>query len=408
MKTKPQPIQTILLCLICFFFIIACGQEEMAPTDQQAKVFPNKLKATVVKKTHIPTYYEAVGTVKAKTSTTLSSKIPGHVNRITVVEGNAVANGDILIEIDDRGVQEKVKQAKAGYKGALKSLNEIEAAIDQAKAQKKQALSGLELAQTEFNRHQQLIKSQVISQQKFDQTKTQLEVSQAQLQAAQGGVLALQSKKDQVLASIEMAKAKVDEAQIMKSHTLIRAPFDGIIVNKHVDIGSLAVPGTPLLTIEQPHGFRLEVDVREEEFAGNVEVGRKVATQIDALGKTVIYGHVAEAVPTANALSRTFRVKIALPDIPGLKSGMYGKAMCSRGGRECILIPKSSLVQRGQLEQVFTVDKNSLARLRLVKTGKQVEDHIEVVAGIKIGDTVISNPPNDLIDRHQVDVEVSK
>jgi multidrug efflux pump subunit AcrA (membrane-fusion protein) len=113
-----------------------------------------------------------------------------------------------------------------------------------------------------------------------------------------------------------------------------------------------------------------------------------------------------EAAPSADPLSRTFRVKVSLPKNPGIKSGMYGKALCPREERQTLLIPQNALIKRGQLEQVFSVDESQTAHLRLIKTGKAFGDQLEILAGLLEGEVIIANPKPGLKDGSRVTVEI--
>ncbi len=397
-------IKTILL-FVSLHFIFACSHEEKY-VEPKIVEFTDQMKAVKVKKSIIPLYYEAVGSINAKTSTILASKVPGHIRLIKFEEGAYVKAGNLLIDIDDRDIQTKQNQAKASYDSAKRALDEIKIAIKQAKTQKSQAEANLHLAQTTFKRYQQLLKEKATSRQEFDTVKAKLTIAKAQSQSAVEGIAQLNSKMDQVKAGIEQAKSAVEEANVMQSYTKIHAPFDGVIIKKHIEIGGLAVPGTPLLTFENPDLFRLEVDVREKEFHDKVEIGCDVDVKVDALGDHFSKGKVAEVVPFANKMSRTFKVKIALPEMTGLKSGMYGRAICKRGEKEGILVNKSAVIRRGQLEQVFTVGKNNIAKLILVKTGNIYDDNIEILSGLEEGTVVIIDPKPNLKDQYKVSVEV--
>ena len=398
----------IAVFVVVIGLLTACGQDKNHSETKEQAVFPGALEEVVIKPATVPFYYEAVGTIRAKTRAALSSKISGQITRMNVDEGSRVKAGDVLLLIDDREVVEKLNQARAALASTEKSLDEIQAGINQAEAQKKKAEADLSLARTSYSRYEKLNAQKIISNQEFDTVKTQLDVAEAGLKAAGEGVVRLESKKEVLAMSLAKARSGVKEAEVLKSHAKLTAPFSGTIVKKYVDVGGFAVPGAPLLEIENPTGFRLEVDVTETEFANQVRLGREVAVQIDALGESPIKGTVVEVSPSADPLSRTFRVKIALPDLPGIKSGMYGKALCPREERQVILIPKTALIKRGQLEQVFTVDDGRTVHLRLIKTGKTFGDRLEVLAGLENGDTIIINPPPGLTDRSRVNVEIKK
>jgi multidrug efflux pump subunit AcrA (membrane-fusion protein) len=396
----------IIILFFTFGALFACGHNGSEKNNKKTPVFLGVLEGAVVKPATVPLYYEAVGTIRARTKAALSSRIAGQIKKITVEEGSRVKAGDLLLEIDDREVIEKLKQAMAALSSTEKSLDGIQAAINQAKAQQKQAEANFSMAQASYSRYENLSTEKIISNQEFDTIKTELRMAEAQLNVAQEGVSRHEFQKEELMMSLARAQSEVKEAEVFKSHARVKAPFAGTIVKKHVDAGGFATPGVPLLEIENPDGFRLEVDVRETEFANQVELGREVPVQIDALGESLIIGKVVEAAPSADPLSRTFRVKIALPEQAGIKSGMYGKALCPRDERQTILIPREALIKRGQLEQVFTVDDNHIAHLRLVKTGKIFNDRLEILVGLQNGETIITNPKPGLKDRSRVTVEI--
>jgi len=398
----------MMVFAVSFGLLFACGQDKDHTATKEQAVFPGVLKGVVIKPSSVPFYYEAVGTIRAKTRAALSSKISGQVTRMNVDEGSRVKAGDVLLLIDDREAVEKLNQARSALTSTEKSLDEIQAAINQAEAQEKKAEADYSLARKSYARYEELNDQKIISNQEFDTVKTQLDVAEAGLNAAREGVARLESQKEVLTISRAKAKSGVKEAEVLKSHARVTAPFAGTIVKKYVDAGGFAVPGAPLLEIENPKGFRLEVDVTETEFANQVKLGREVPVQIDSLGESPIKGTVVEVSPSADPLSRTFRVKIALPELPGIKSGMYGKALCPREERQVILIPKTALIKRGQLEQVFSVDDGRTVHLRLIKTGKAFGDRLEVLAGLQNGDTIIINPPPGLTDRSRVNVEIKQ
>ena len=405
---KSLKLFQMVVVAVSLGLLFACGQDKNHTETKEQAVLPGVLEGVVIKPSAVPFYYEAVGTIRAKTRAALSSKISGQITRLDVDEGSQVKAGDVLLLIDDREVVEKLNQARAELASTEKSLDEIQAGINQAEAQKKKAEADYSLARTSFARYEELNAQKIISNQEFDTVKTQLDVAEAGLKAAGEGVVRLESQKEVLTMSLAKARSGVKEAEVLKSHARVTAPFAGTIVKKYVDVGGFAVPGAPLLEIENPEGFRLEVDVTETEFANQVQLGREVAVQIDALGESPVKGTVVEVSPSADPLSRTFRVKIALPELSGIKSGMYGKALCPREERQVILIPQTALIKRGQLEQVFTVDDGRSVHLRLIKTGKTFGDRLEVLAGLENGDTIIINPPPGLADRARVNVEIKQ
>ena len=195
-------------------------------------------------------------------------------------------------------------------------------------------------------------------------------------------------------SALESARAAGDQASATESFTTITAPFDGIITEKLVEPGNMASPATPLLRLESARGFRLEVRLDESRLAG-VRNGDRVNVFLGS-GNAQVTGIVDEVSRTVDADTRAFLVKIALPDMPGLRSGQFGKARFRGETRRALIVPPSAIVRRGQLTSVFVVD-NGRARVRLVDLNES-----EVVAGLTGSEVVILSPAPGLTDGRTV------
>jgi len=125
-----------------------------------------------------------------------------------------------------------------------------------------------------------------------------------------------------------------------------------------------------------------------ESDVARLRVGQPATVAVDALGRTLA-GAIVEIVPAADAASRTFVVKVALPAAPGLRSGQYGRARFTVGEERRLTVPRAAVAERGQLEVVFIVDAGGVARLRLVKTGRVHDDRVEALAGLGEGERLV-------------------
>ena len=137
----------VIVLIFSLGAIFACGHNGNEQENKEPVVFEGVMNAIVIKPSTVPLYYEAVGTIRARTNAALSSKIAGQIKEITVKEGSSVEAGDLLLVIDDREVIEKLKQAKAALASTEKSLDGIQAAINQAEAHQKQAEANFSMAQ---------------------------------------------------------------------------------------------------------------------------------------------------------------------------------------------------------------------------------------------------------------------
>lgn len=228
-----------------------------------------------------------------------------------------------------------------------------------------------------MRRYQMLYDKKSVSPQEYDEVKTRLAAAKARRDAAHAG-------RAQAEAGVAAAKTAV-------GYTTIRAPFDGVVTTKLVDPGAMAAPGVPLLVVEDPSRFRLEVQVDESQI-GLVRLGASVPVLIDALGPQRISGKVVEIVPAADPSSRSFTVKIELPSKPAVRSGLFGRARFPRGERQAILVPQSAVVHRGQLDGVYVVGTNDLADLRYVTLGRLDGDEVEILSGLSGGERIVAEP----------------
>ena len=171
----------------------------------------------------------------------------------------------------------------------------------------------------------------------------------------------------------------------------IRAPFSGVVSEKKADAGTLASPGMPIFTLEDTRSFRLEVTVDESDIH-LVHVGQGAPVAIDAMGDIRLPGKIVQILPAADAASHSFLVKVELPAEAHLHSGFFGRARFPRGEASALLIPRTSLVERGQLQGVYVLDANEIAGLRYVTLGRTSGEHVEVLSGLQAGEKLVAAP----------------
>jgi len=138
--------------------------------------------------------------------------------------------------------------------------------------------------------------------------------------------------------------------------------------------------------------------VLPERHIQTVKTGLPVKVTIPAMGSQEIMGEVGRIVPSADARSRSFQVKVAMPPKLDLKSGMFARVAIPLGGSGMLLIPKTAIVRQGQLDGIYKVDENRIAHFRLVRTGKTFGDRMEIVSGLKADERYISSIPLEMKD----------
>jgi len=364
----------------------SCGSEPPRRAAQP-QTPPVAVHTAAVSTADWPASYEATGTVRARTTATISSKVAGYVQQVSVQVGDHVREGQPLITLDARDLDVSLRRAEAGRAEVDSAIPELENAMAAAKA-------NLDLAQATFKRMEELAAKKSISNQEIDEAS-------ARLKAAQANYEMTRSRRTQLSSKMAGVDEEVRAAGIMRDYAKLAAPFSGVVITKTVEPGNLATPGAPLLTIEQDGLYRLEASVDESKLA-SVRVGQAVEAVIDASGRK-LNARVSEIVPSVDSASRTYIVKLDLPATPQLRTGMFGRAIFPLGMEKVVAIPAAALMERGQLQSVFVVD-DGVAHARLVTTGRRARDAAEVLSGLNAGERIVSPLPPGLQDGARVEV----
>ena len=346
MKKIPAYTNYMLAIILFITFFISCSDKIDPGTTEKKAGTVIKASIKVAKLTHQPFLYEAVGTISARTASTISSKLMGVVQAVHVREGDLVKKGDLLVTIDQRQVAAQLAKAQAAA----------------------------EVAAKEYNRYKKLLETQSASQQEFDRAEAKYRQTQAAVAAAQVG------SKD----------------------ARVRAPYGGRVVAKMINSGDLASPGTPFLILEQEGLYCTDL-VLPERHIQSVRVGNSVKVVVPAMNNRDFDGEVGRIVPMADARSRSFQVKVSMPEGADYKSGMFARVSIPVGGTRMLLILRSAVVARGQLNGVFIVDEAGVARFRLVRIGKTVAQQVEIVSGLTDGQSYVSVVPIGLKDGDKVE-----
>ena len=304
------------------------------------------VSTVLVEEVTVPVVSEAVGTVRSRRSTRVSPRIMGTLLEVTVAVGDRVEEGKLLARIDDREVRARVAAMKAG-------LSQAEARYAQAAAAHRRYTDLYARSAT---------------------TKEQLESVTGDYEIAK--------------AAVEGAKEAVNSAEIVVGYTEIHAQLGGVVSEKLAEPGDLALPGKPILVIQDPADLRLEADVREY-LIPHLPVGAPVTV---AFGKPIDRSYetkVEERAPEADPGTRTFRVKAPIPTDSAARPGNFGRLLFQTGEATALLVPAAVVRRIGQLETVKVVDGDRIVT-RHVRTGKAHGDRVEVLSGLSQGEKVVS------------------
>ena len=301
------------------------------------------LKIQTVKAEEMVATAKFAGTVVAQDSARISTRIAGFVEKILVDTGDKVTKGQLLMVIDPKDLIAQRESLK----------HQIEATKAQAWAAKRT--------------YERLLALKEVG----GVTEQQLDMAKAQYEALENAVKSL-------ISALKAIENNLRYAQI-------KAPFDGVVAMRPVNKGDFVGPGSLLLVIDKPPYDA--VVYLPERFFGKIKVGQTL--KVDVNGKTV-EGKVKTVAPAVDPMSRSFMVKVALPEGCKLGSGksVYVEVPEAKK-KKVILIPKSAIFRWGDFTAVYVVDDNGILHLRFVRLGLSYGDKVEVLAGLKEGEKIV-------------------
>jgi RND family efflux transporter MFP subunit len=369
------------LALAAGLAIPACsGHSETSAPDAGA---PTGVKVATVSMNDVAEIFEAGGVVQARTTATLTARILAPIRQVRVAPGDRVRAGQVLILLDSADLGAQARSARAAASAADQDIAAM--AADQQAAD-----AALVLARAAHARIEGLHARRSATAQELDEATAALRRAEAQ-------AIGTAARARGAGSGLERARATAEAAATTASFATITAPFDGVVTEKLVEPGNMAAPGAPLMRVEDTRGFRLDVRV-DESRAARISRGDTVRVLLDAggAGNEAIDGAVTEVSRAVAADTRTFLVKIALPETAAMRSGTFGRAVFRGPTRRALTLPPDALVRRGQMTSVFVVD-NGVARMRLVSVSGT-----EVLAGLSEGDVVIVGAPPTVTDGRRV------
>lgn len=315
------------------------------------------------------------GTVVPHKDVTISAQLPGTVERIAGEEGDRFGRGALLVKLDEDQLQAQRRQALAAIASA-------EAAVRNAGVQYRRERQ----SPTQNNMFGQMMPSPMSNM--FGGSGNRVD-RQAQLYSH--GI-----QVEQARSNLAQAQSRLQEIDTKFKDTRVVAPFDGVILHKHVEPGDTVQPGQPLLDFASDATLQVQVDV-PSRLAGVLEPDASVPVRLDDMDKTVERARVSRVFPMADPTRHTVRVKLDLPQESAAAAGMYAEALlpdptAGFGGRYPV-IPASAVVWRGGLPFVYVARPGGGASLALLRLGDRVDaDHVVVLTGLRGGETILDDP----------------
>lgn len=346
----------------------------------------------------------ATGTVEAEDRVLVKAKTSGSVAEVFVKEGSVVKKGELLARIDNPGVTFELKRGKSDLNAASAQASANAPQIDALKAQARALEAELLTARNDLARTKSLVDSGSLASTDLERINAKVLQLEAQLAANEAQRRAVRIDLN---AGAARAAANVETLQARVSDTEVRAPLDGVVLTKTVELGEVVAINQTLFKVGDTKSLVLEVSVDEADI-GHVkdgDVGSVAAVSLYAFSKQVFAGRVFEILPDADRARKSFLAKIRLDKPPqGLRSGMSAEVNIVADEHEGALLLPSEADQGGK---VFRVESG---RAHQVPVTLGIRDllRIEVLGGLAEGDLVVVEGQDKIEDGKRIDVTVKK
>lgn len=334
-----------LILLLLFMQGSFADKVEPGTTLQAESPLATDQRIAVVRRVEQASLLSWPGTVTAPSETRLSPRLSGRIQDITVRTGDKVRRGQTLVRLD-------VSELQAQLAGAG-------AALTAAEAQARQA-------QADDQRIKNLYAGEAATRQELDASTAR---------AASTG------------AKVQEAREAIRAAESRLAETRITAPYDGVVIRRDQEPGDMALPGQPVLSLQQAGGVELEASV-PVQCAGFLHTGDSVTVK-PAHTEVVLMATVSEIQPAADPLTHTVRIKARLPEDSQLRPGTPASLQQHCGTEVHLSIPEAAITRSGQLTTVQWVAADGKPRLRHVRTGQRTGSEIDILAGLEPGDRVV-------------------
>lgn len=375
--------------------VTACQSENQTTTVAQkadgAGPPPRQVRAVPASEGAMARAVSVTGTLAAEEQVVLSMKIAGRLSEVAVDLGSRVQKGQVIARLDPTDFRLRVDQAEAGLRQARARLGlSPEGSDDRVDPEHtgvvRQARSVLAEARVTRDRMATLLQQQLMSQAQLDAAVTALQVAESRYQDAMEEV-----RNRQAILAQRRSELKLAQQQL--ADTVLHAPLDASVRERHASAGEFHNAGAPVVTLVRVHPLRLRLAVPERAAAG-VRVGQSVRVMVEG-DPTQYTGRVARLSPAIQEQNRTLMVEAEVPNDQGLlRPGSFAKAeILSESKQAVVLVPASSIVTFAGIAKVLSVRDGKAVEKR-VQTGRREGDLVEVAEGLAAGELVVVEPGN--------------
>ncbi|HTT08889.1 MAG TPA: efflux RND transporter periplasmic adaptor subunit [Gammaproteobacteria bacterium] len=355
--------------------------------------------------------FNATGYVVPQTRADVASKATGRLQAIEVEAGSVVRKDQIIARLEDQDVVAVMERNRASVEAARAAVTEARAQLHVSQARVAEVRAEMLDAERAMTRAQAMVGKKYVTQEFYDAAQARRDKAAANVSSAEAGVAAAAASLATAEAQVTAAEAAYDEARVAVEYTLIRAPFDGVILSKHADVGDVVAPFASanqskgaVVSMADMSTLQVEADVSESNLT-KVSVGQPCEIQLDALPEQRLRGEVHAIVPTVDRAKATVLVKVKfidpepriLPDMSA-RVAFLSRSLTEEDQKPRTAVPAAAIVTHDGHSLAYRLDGDVAREVTVMAGGERLGDLVVIKAGLNPGDKVVLNPSAELRD----------
>lgn len=356
------------------------------------------------------TLFNATGYVVPQTKADVASKATGRLVELDVEEGTQVKKGQIIGKLENQDMVASMEKAEANRNAAEATVQQAQAHQNVDRAHVSEVQAELKDAERVLHRAKAMIGKKYVTEETYDAALARHDKARASLASAEATVVADGAAIAVAKAQVAAAAAAYHEAEVAVEYTRIRAPFDGVILSKHADIGDVVAPFAStnqskgaVVSMADLATMQVEADVSESNLT-KVKEGQPCVIELDALPDERLRGRVHMIVPTVDRAKATVMVKVAFIDkdpriLPEMSArvAFLSKPLGELDQKPRTVVPPAAIITRNGRPTVYRIDDDTLREVA-IETGESLGDMTVVKTGLSPGEKIVLNPTEKLHD----------
>jgi multidrug efflux pump subunit AcrA (membrane-fusion protein) len=392
-RDRRRALTSLAIAPIAALLLAGCGRTEAKQTEAPQPAKPVAVAVVEAVQRQLPQSLDVTGTLMADAQTDVGAEVEQRVVEVLVERGQVVREGAVLVRLDQTDALNQLREAEAmeAQTRARLGLDSGRAFDVKQTAEVRQARVSMERAEADYRRFAQLVEEGAISRSEHDLRRADYLAAREQLETVENQVR-------QLYQTLQAQRARVAMARKLLEDTVIRAPFGGLVAEKHVNVGRFMKKGDRVATIVRVDPLRVELTIPEAAVAA-VRRGQKVTFSVQTHPDRRFEGTIAYVGPAVRADSRALVVEAIVPNPGGLlHPGLFATARIELpAARTSLLVPAAAVQSEAGVSKLF-VATNDRADLRIVQVGRELDGQIEILRGLSAGERVVSRPVEGLAD----------